>query len=494
MQLARAILPLLVLLSCAHALPARAQERETSAPEQMKPDAGVTWRRGIVYARRGERELALDFARPANTAHALPCLIAIHGGGWRNGQREDLHPVVERWARAGFAAATISYRLLPEHRFPAAWEDARDAHAFLVAHAGELGIDAERFTALGFSAGAHLALLLGTREEREPGRPRVRSVANFFGPTNLGATDLSARAQGIVAEFLGRSAADDPALANAASPLAWVTPGDAEARSFHGTADPLVPYSQAEVLHAALRAAGVPEQLYARDGAGHGWAREQLEADLDLLIAHGQSCLRGATTLPLAWSEDFGGELSGWWLSDPAAWRVTGENELRALEIIAKQSSYAPRHRSPLHLAVRTELAVESFVLDVDLRSTHPSYGHRDLVLVCGWQDAEHYYYVHLGQQADATSHGVFVVDGAARRRLDGERGAGTPWGERWHRARLVRDVTSGSIELYFDDLRTPHLRAVDRSFLRGSIGVGSFDDTGRFDALRLYAAPSATK
>jgi acetyl esterase/lipase len=278
----------------------------------------LAWQRGLVYARREDLELCLDFVRPAGAARALPCLLAIHGGGWRNGKREDLHPVVERWARAGFAAATISYRLLPEHRFPAAWEDAREAHAYLVAHADELGIDPERFVALGFSAGAHLALLLGTREEREPGRPRVRSVANFFGPTHLAATDLSARAQSIVTEFLGVSAAEDPALARAASPLGWVTPGDAEVQSFHGTADALVPFTQAEVLHAALRAAGVPEHLEARAGAGHGWAREQLEADLDRLIAHGATALRGGTTAPLVWREDFEGELGGWWLSDPA--------------------------------------------------------------------------------------------------------------------------------------------------------------------------------
>jgi hypothetical protein len=173
---------------------------------------------------------------------------------------------------------------------------------------------------------------------------------------------------------------------------------------------------------------------------------------------------------------------------------VTGEVGARALEIVAKKSAYAPPHRSPLHLAVREGLELSSFALDLDLRSTHASYGHRDLVLVLGWQDPAHFYYVHLGQQADATSHGVFLVDGAARRRLEGERGAGTPWGERWHRVRLVRDAASGAIELYFDALAVPHLRVVDRRFPSGAIGFGSFDDTGRFDALRLYAAPRDAK
>ncbi|MBK9383664.1 MAG: alpha/beta hydrolase fold domain-containing protein [Planctomycetes bacterium] len=486
----RGFLAIGALLAGVAAPELRAQQ---SAGDAAPP---IEWRRGLVYARRDALELALDFARPASADRALPCVLAIHGGGWRQGRREDVHRVVERCVNAGFAAAAISYRLLPEHRFPAPWEDVCAAREFLAAHADELGLDPERCAAIGFSAGGHLALLLGTHDEgTEPGRPRVRAVGNFFGPTDLSASELPERAERLIADFLGASGDAAAPLRRAASPRAHVSAGDAWVRSFHGTDDALVPHAQATALHEALRAAGVPEALHSRIGAQHGWAREELEADLDRLLVRWRSELRGGGLHPLRLREDFeSASEDGWWLSDAAAWRITGESGARALEIVAKRSSYAPKHRSPLHLAVRKDLAVESFVLDVDLRSTHASYGHRDLVLVCGWQDAEHFYYVHLGQQADATSHGVFLVDGAARRRLEGERGAGTPWGERWHRARLVRDVESGAIELYLDGVETPHLRAVDRRFLRGCIGVGSFDDTGRFDALRLYAAPGEAK
>ena len=47
--------------------------------------------------------------------------------------------------------------------------------------------------------------------------------------------------------------------------------------------------------------------------------------------------------------------------------------------------------------------------------------------------------------------------------------------------------MTSGEIEVYFDDMQTPVMKAVDTTFGTGRIGVGSFDDTGDFDTIRLY-------
>jgi hypothetical protein len=55
------------------------------------------------------------------------------------------------------------------------------------------------------------------------------------------------------------------------------------------------------------------------------------------------------------------------------------------------------------------------FVMDVDLRSTGRDYGHRDLCLFFGYQDPSHFYYVHLGKQADAAANSIFRVDGRPR-------------------------------------------------------------------------------
>jgi len=49
------------------------------------------------------------------------------------------------------------------------------------------------------------------------------------------------------------------------------------------------------------------------------------------------------------------------------------------------------------------------------------------------------------------------------------------------------RDTASGSIEVFFDDLSKPVLRATDRTFLSGQVGFGTFDDTGRIDDVMLW-------
>jgi hypothetical protein len=63
-----------------------------------------------------------------------------------------------------------------------------------------------------------------------------------------------------------------------------------------------------------------------------------------------------------------------------------------------------------------------------------------------------------------------------------------TPWTDGWHQVKVVRRVGDGAIEVYFDDMRTPHMTAVDRTFGKGRIGIGSFDDMNDFDDIRLYA------
>jgi hypothetical protein len=50
-----------------------------------------------------------------------------------------------------------------------------------------------------------------------------------------------------------------------------------------------------------------------------------------------------------------------------------------------------------------------------------------------------------------------------------------------------VRRVETGEITVYFDNMDEPVMRAVDKTFVSGLVGVGTFDDTGRFDDLRIY-------
>ncbi len=173
--------------------------------------------------------------------------------------------------------------------------------------------------------------------------------------------------------------------------------------------------------------------------------------------------------------------------TDPGAWRVVrgddGYLELRA------QSDYAPRHRSPESIALLVGPRVGEFILEAELMQTGREYGHRDLCLFFGVQDPDHFYYAHLASQADDAAHQVFLVDGADRRPVTSARSFGVDWGrDAWHHVRVERDLEGRRVRVFFDRGPDPVLESRDGRLGAGWIGLGSFDDTGRFARLRLYA------
>ncbi|MDA0591041.1 MAG: prolyl oligopeptidase family serine peptidase [Planctomycetota bacterium] len=271
----------------------------------------------------------------------------------------------------------------------------------------------------------------------------------------------------------------------AISPVTFVDRTDPPVLTFHGTEDRTVPFEHAEILHAALKKSQIPNVLFPMKGAGHGVGGD-VEKVFSTLAAFHEAYLRGSRQ-PLLAYEDFDGDASRWEPTDTAAWKVV-KNEGRSFySLIKKRSDYEPKVRSPYNYSLLRDVEVGDFVLDVDLKSTHEPYGHQDLCLFFGYQDASHFYYVHMGRQADAHANSIFLVNDEARVSIAQERTEGTDWSRGWHRARIKRDVTRGTIEVFFDDMQKPIMKTTDQTFLRGRIGIGSFDDTGNFDAIRLW-------
>ena len=184
--------------------------------------------------------------------------------------------------------------------------------------------------------------------------------------------------------------------------------------------------------------------------------------------------------------EDFDNDASRWQPTDGTAWKVVKENDSSFYSMF-KDSQYNPPVRSPVNFALLKDISVTSFQLDVQMRSTQEVYGHQDLCLFFGYQDPSHFYYVHLGREADDHANSIFLVNGKPRVSIATQRTDGTDWSKDWHHVRVKRDIRLGTIKVYFDDMKKPIMTTKDKTFVFGQIGIGSFDDTGDFDQIRLF-------
>ena len=194
--------------------------------------------------------------------------------------------------------------------------------------------------------------------------------------------------------------------------------------------------------------------------------------------------------MPLLFEADFeDGSLDAWEATDPAAWRIEEGHGGKVLALF-KQSDYKPPVRSPLNINWIRDVEVRSFQLKLKMRSTTKDYDHRDLCLFFGYRDPSHFYYVHIANKADAHANSIFIVDGRPRVSIAKTRTDGTKWDDNWHAVRLVRDVENATIEVFFDDNPEPIMTAINSFMVWGKVGVGSFDDTGQFDDIRLWGVP----
>lgn len=190
---------------------------------------------------------------------------------------------------------------------------------------------------------------------------------------------------------------------------------------------------------------------------------------------------------PLVFSDDFeSGKADKWEQSDPAAWKVVTQEKNHVYSQFQASKVKTPV-RSPFNRAMVKDLTVGDFVLDVKVQSTIKDYPHRDMCLFFGYQDPAHLYYVHFGKKADDHANQIFIVNNADRKKISIESTDGTNWTDEWHHVRVARNVKTGTIDVYFDNMDKPVMRAVDTTFTWGQVGVGTFDDTGNFDNVLVY-------
>ena len=193
--------------------------------------------------------------------------------------------------------------------------------------------------------------------------------------------------------------------------------------------------------------------------------------------------------LPLAFYEEFADAEKAkarFEFTHEKAWEVKEAEGKRHLSL-TKQSDYKPPVRSPVNIAWVKDLKVgPEFIMEVRLRSTTRDYGHRDLCLFFGGIDASHFFYVHIAKQADPHANNIFLVDGAPRKAVATQTTKGTDWDDAWHTVRVERDK-AGAVKVFFDDKQI--ITADNASFPEGRVGVGSFDDTGDFGPITVWAS-----
>lgn len=247
---------------------------------QAQNDTIVT--RNIVYAEVGGKKLLLDLYMPAwkNDPYLV---IWVHGGAWRSGSKESPPTGL---LDAGYALASINYRLSEEATFPAAIHDIKAAIRFLRGNAKKYNYRSDRIIIWGSSAGGHLAALAGTTNNDKAlegtlgnylnESSSVQAIIDFYGPANFLTILKQSTPHGVSVRapalklFLGKPVEEAPDLARQASPVYQVDSTDPPLMIVHGDQDIQVPVNQSLELMAAYKKLSLPVEIEFIPGADHG--------------------------------------------------------------------------------------------------------------------------------------------------------------------------------------------------------------------------------
>lgn len=251
----------------------------------------------------------LDLYVPTQSAGPYPLVIMIHGGGFMFGDKADGGGLVgvDQLLEAGYAVASINYRLSDEAIYPAQINDAKAAVRFLRENATQYNLNPEKIGAWGASAGGSLASLLGTTcgvkdlEGAELGNADqsscVQAVVDWFGPIDFLKMDEQFSGSGCPqshndasspeSKLVGAAIQTVPDLVKTTNPMNYIDAGDPPFFIENGTADCNIPPIQNKNLADALRAEiGAENVTYVSlEGAGHGGSEFGTTENLSLVIS-----------------------------------------------------------------------------------------------------------------------------------------------------------------------------------------------------------------
>lgn len=246
--------------------------------------------RGDISFLTPDRLEKLDLYLPKNrnAVEKSPAVLLIHGGGWKEGDKRQAREIEfgMTLAQNGFVAASINYALRSAGKFPQNLQDCKNGIRYLRAHADELGVDPNRISVMGGSAGGHLALLVGYTADQPnlaPSQPypgvsdKVSSVVDFYGISNL-ATRKETDPNGKPLKIDPLDSATQSIFGSTpqdwkkASPITYVKRDVPPTLILHGKKDTTVDSDQSQELADALKKTGATYEIIWLPNAPHSFS------------------------------------------------------------------------------------------------------------------------------------------------------------------------------------------------------------------------------
>ena len=224
----------------------------------------------IVFGSGGGRDLVCDIYHPQKDMGKRTALIHLHGGAWQFGGKEMMSNKAAYFAARGYVSIATQYRLTDEAKWPAQIEDVKACIRWTRATADRLGIEPSRIALVGYSAGAHLALIAAGTQNR----PELEGQG---GNTGAGTELAACFAYYPPIEIERETDEGDHWLMpegssqsdyQAASPVSYIGPDYPPTALFHGGAD-FMPIENSLRMFHGLRADDVPVELHIFEGLSH---------------------------------------------------------------------------------------------------------------------------------------------------------------------------------------------------------------------------------
>ena len=231
------------------------------------PVTGAKREREVVYSPAGWPEpLTADVYRPRVPpgGRPLPAVLLVHGGGMRGaGARWEMNGIAAKLVSRGYVVMNVSYRSIPNYRYPAPVNDMRQALNWLRTHAAELAVDRRRIATFGYSAGGYLGALVAL--QHGPADQRVRAIVAGGAPFDL----RFYPGGNLIPTYLGGNQRQVPALYDEASPVNYVHRDSPPIFIYQGDADTLVRPEHAMRMQRVCQLMGARCEVHWLRGHGH---------------------------------------------------------------------------------------------------------------------------------------------------------------------------------------------------------------------------------